>query len=199
MKVEMLVLGSYATNCYILIDDKSENDRKPAIVVDPGYDPERVIKKIEKLQLDVQAVIVTHGHFDHTGAVAEVREHTGAKVWASPLDEDIYKHEFITDVEIKDGEYIQVGSMKGKFLHTPGHTQGGYCVYFEKNKMLIVGDTLFRRSVGRSDLQGGDHKQLINSIQTRLMPLPDDTVVLPGHASATTIGEERMQNMFLQG
>ncbi|MDO4799229.1 MAG: MBL fold metallo-hydrolase [Bacillota bacterium] len=197
MQIEKLVVGSYAENCYIVYDENSPD--RDAFIIDPGFDGRRINEKINTLGVKIHYILLTHGHFDHIGAVEEVRLHTGAPVWVHPGDIELIGGAFQHDAELSDGKEFTVGSMKIRTLYTPGHTQGGCCFYLKDQNTLFSGDTLFYTSVGRTDLGGGNHRQLIQSIQNQLMVLPDQTEVYPGHSVKTVIGHERAHNMFLQG
>jgi len=168
------------------------------------------LKRVKDLELDIKFIILTHGHIDHTGALKEVREVTGAKVAIHADDAKSLKQQSLSrifglsyptppppDRLLKDGDSLDVGGMHFEVLHTPGHTPGGICLLGEG--VAFSGDTLFNYGVGRTDLPGGSSSQLVNSIQTKLMVLPDNTVVYPGHGAATTIGAERVGNPFLSG
>lgn len=193
--MERLVVGIYAENCYILADEET----KECAVIDPGADFEKIKKKIESKELTLKYILLTHAHFDHIGAVAQLQKWGNAPVYVSYEDKALYEGSFVPDYELVGGEIFELGTLKIKTIRTPGHTQGGCCFYIPSEKVLISGDTLFYRSVGRSDLPGGNHKQLINAIIENLMTLPDDTQVFPGHGSETTIGFERAHNSFIQG
>lgn len=204
MIVKTLVLGSYRANCYIVYDEESSE----GIIIDPGAQASNVLEEIEKLDISLKYIVLTHGHLDHIGAVEAVRAHTGALVLVHHDDKEMVEDAtinmsgtvaFSPDRTIGEGEVISFGHQKIKVLHTPGHSKGGICLYFEKEQVLFSGDTLFRASIGRSDLYGGSQKQLVQMIQEKLMCLPDDVVVYPGHNERTTIGYERAHNMFLQG
>ncbi len=210
MVIDRLVVGSYAANCFLVYDETSDNE---AIIIDPGAEAERIYQKIKDKNCKVKSIILTHGHGDHIGAVEQLKKLTGAEVMIHPDDEEMLRDVKANltntmngpDVSIKvdrtigDGDVIEFGHIKADILHTPGHTQGGICIYFEDQQTLVTGDTLFYGSIGRTDLYGGNHRQLINSILQKLMPLDDDTVVYPGHGSSTTIGFERRKNPFIQG
>jgi hydroxyacylglutathione hydrolase len=176
MKLEKIVVGSLDTNCYILKSDNS------AIVVDPGAEPHKIIKVIEGCKTDL--ILLTHRHSDHVGALQKVKEVSGAKSAIHRLD---WIDGF--DVELQDGQIISFNSETIKVLHTPGHTSGS-CCFLIKN-ILISGDTLFPNGPGNTFGSSGDEKTIYASIRQKLMPLPDDTQVFPGHGASTTIGKER--------
>jgi glyoxylase-like metal-dependent hydrolase (beta-lactamase superfamily II) len=201
MLIKTIPVGALEANCYILADEATGD----AIIVDPGDEPDIILEQAEGLT--VRYIILTHAHFDHVGAVNEIREETGAEVALHEADFEVYQtakdHAAFWGFEIeppqmptialKDGDEILVGSLSFTIIHTPGHSPGGMCLY--SDGALITGDTLFAGSVGRTDLQGGDMKQMKESFR-RLMGLPDDTTVLPGHGPSTTIGIEKEHNMF---
>ncbi len=201
MKVELIHVGYMSENCYVLIDDVTKN----CIIVDPGDWAENIISKILEFEATPKAILLTHGHYDHTGAVDELREHYGIKVYANKEEEQVLSNrrlhlgtktvcpdEFFTDEQILEWEGFSI-----KVLHTPGHTPGGSCFYLEKEKVLFSGDTLFHESVGRTDFQGGSMAALIQGIKEKLFVLPEDVLVYPGHMEATTIGHEKQYNPFI--
>lgn len=203
--VKVMVIGALGTNCYLISD--GEEDGAPALVIDPAGDADAVIAEVGGRTLEY--VVCTHNHFDHTGAVAELARRTGACVVASVQDSERieagqkgsfmgldYEIEPATvDVKVGDGDVIRLGSLEIKVIHTPGHTKGGICLYLpgdeKKFGMLFAGDTLFHGSTGRVDLEGGNAYELRGSLRTKLAPLPNETVVYPGHGGFTTIGAER--------
>ena len=198
-------VGIMGVNCYI-IGDKSE-----AIIIDPGSDAEKIIKILEDNEIKAKYVLLTHCHFDHILAVEKVLKETGVKLVACQLEKenllssDInytskYSRkpvELSADIYLKQGDTIKSGKYEFTVLETPGHTSGSMCLYCEKEKVLLSGDTLFYTSVGRCDLATGNEKELIKSIKEKLFTLPDDTIVLPGHGENTTIGFEKMNNPFV--
>lgn len=201
MIIKTVPAGPLEANCYIVLDE----DTKKAMVVDPGDEPDR----IEELtrDLDVLYIVLSHAHFDHVGAVAEMREATGARVALHEKEVEVYdtakdQASFWgydmdplpePDLTLKDGQELRVGGMSFRVLHTPGHSPGGICLYGEG--VVFTGDTLFAGSVGRTDFPGGDMGQLRASFR-RLMELPGETRVLAGHGPPSTIKRERAENLF---
>lgn len=205
MILETLALGDYQANCYIY---GSETDRH-GLIIDPGSEAGEILKRVKDLGLHIEYIVLTHGHPDHTGALKQVHEATGAPVAMHAADIPLLKDKFLysllgfhpsevtPDRLIKDGENIGSGELSLKVLHTPGHTPGGICLLGKG--LVFTGDTLFNMSVGRTDLPGGNIKDLMSSINDKLLTLPDDTVIYPGHGPSSTIGAERQSNPFLSG
>ncbi len=206
MIVDKLVVGPFDSNCYIV---GSQSD-KEGMIIDPGDKAKGILKKVEELGLDIKFIVLTHGHLDHIGALKEVKEATGAEVAIHSDDANSLRRQPLgimfglfyptpspPDRLLNDGDSIDVGDLHFGVLHTPGHTPGGICLLGQG--VVFSGDTLFHHSIGRADLPGGNDSQLMNSIQTKLMTLPDNIVVYPGHGDETTIGAERRANPYLQG
>ena len=205
MKVIPVEVGNLGTNCYILYCETT----KEAAVIDPGSDGDRIMRQIAKHDLKPVCIINTHGHGDHIGANNFVKEKTAVPVYIHRLDGDMLTSAaknlstwlgpgftcHAADRLLEDGDILSVGTISLKVIHTPGHTPGGICL--QAGDIVISGDTLFADSVGRSDFPGGSHRELIASIQNRLMTLADDVTVYPGHGPETTIGWERSNNPFL--
>jgi len=181
------------------------------MIIDPGAEAVVIMNKVSDLGLDIKFIILTHGHIDHVAALKEVKEATGAKVAihtddASSLQgQSFFAEQFGLSYQVppspdgllKDGDSIDIGDLHFLVLHTPGHSPGGICLLGQG--VVFSGDTLFNYGIGRYDLPGGDYSQLMKSIDTKLMVLPDETTVYPGHGPGTTIGAERRSNPFLHG
>ena len=205
LKIGKIVMGSVQTNCYFLYQE----DSKKIIVVDPADRGEYLYNAFKEAGLEVAAILLTHAHFDHIWGCNQLRELAGVQVFAFEdekelcesaklnVSEDVGRPYTATvDWYLKDGETVTIEGMEFKVIWTPGHTQGSCCYYFEKDNILISGDTLFEGSVGRSDLPTGDGKLLSRSLKERLMILPDETLVFPGHGNSTTIADEKKYNPF---
>jgi hydroxyacylglutathione hydrolase len=191
--IKRIVVGMYGTNCYVAGSETTA----VGMIVDPGAEASRIMKTVQEMKLNITLIILTHGHPDHTGALEEVRKKTGAQVSIHEKDAIDLPSRTPAGLLLKGGEKIEVGDLKFLVLHTPGHSPGGICLYTKG--VLFCGDTLFNGSVGRTDFPGGSMKQLLDGIFTKLLVLPDDTIIYPGHESGSTIGDERKYNPFLQG
>ncbi len=208
---ETFPVGLLQCNCTVLGDEAS----KEAIVIDPGDDIAAVMAALASHGLMLKQIVVTHAHFDHIAGAQELKRLTGAPIAFNQADLPLVamlneqpgwvglKMPPIgqlpeLDIDLSDGQRLGVDGLTGMVLLTPGHTQGSLCVWFPEQELLIAGDTLFSGAVGRTDLPGGDWKQLLRSIRDRLLGLPEQTLVIPGHGGLTSIGAERDGNPFLQ-
>jgi hydroxyacylglutathione hydrolase len=190
MLLATLQLGMYGTNCYIV----GSKTTKEGMIIDPGAEAKSILQTVNKAGLIIKLIVITHGHMDHTGALEEVRKATGAPVAIHKADAENLVRVLPTDILLNGGENLAVGDLTYGIIHTPGHSPGGICLYGQG--VLFCGDTLFQGSIGRTDL-GGDYNQLMNNIINKLMVLPDETIVFPGHGPETTIGAERSSNPFI--
>ncbi len=210
MILKKLVVGPFAANCYIIGSELT----KEGMIIDPGDEAREILKSVRDGQLDIKFIVLTHGHIDHVGAVKEVKEATGAEVCVHTDDAKSisgqegqlismlvsglsYPAPPSPDRLLKGGDSIDLGDLHFGVLHTPGHTPGGICLL--GNGVMFTGDTLFNCGIGRTDLPGGSYSQLMNSLHTKLMILPDSTIVYPGHGPETTIGAECGGNPYLHG
>ena len=183
-----LAVGPYQANCYIL----GCKNRKEGVVIDPGDEVFRIVREISNLELTIRHILLTHGHFDHTGGAAELRRITKAPAWIHPLDARGLN--FQPDGSLSEGQEITFGNFKLGVIQTPGHSPGG--VSFCAPGAVFTGDTLFAGSIGRTDFPGGDHNLLVRGVVEKIFPLGDDLRVYPGHGPASTIARERTTNPF---
>jgi hydroxyacylglutathione hydrolase len=206
---ETFPVGLLGCNCTILGDPIS----REAMVIDPGDDIPNILTALAKHQLTVKQILVTHAHFDHIASAQTLKQITGAPILYNqddlPLvaminEQPAWVGLTLPPADVRppdhspaDNEVLSVGGIDARVLHTPGHSQGSLCLYVPTASLLLAGDTLFRGGVGRTDFPGGSHPQLLESIQTRLLPLPGDTLVVPGHGPSTTIAAETASNPFL--
>ncbi|MFC1984582.1 MBL fold metallo-hydrolase [Chloroflexota bacterium] len=206
MIIKRLVVGPLSANCYIV----GSESNKEGMIIDPGDEAKAILKNVKDSGLKIQFIILTHGHIDHIGALKAVKEATGAEVAihtyeANSLQEQplstllglSYPTPLPPDWSLQDSDSIDIDDLHFSVLHTPGHSPGGTCLMGEG--IIFSGDTLFNFGIGRYDLPGGNYSQLMDSIHTKLMALPDDTIVYPGHGPETTIGAERRGNPFSHG
>lgn len=208
MILETFPVGPLACNCTILGDEEAHE----AIVIDPGDEVGRIHHRLTELGLQLKQILITHAHIDHVGGALILKRLTGAPIFLNERDLPLLKMMEMQaawlgvatpetappDDTLTEGQLVGLSQFPAQVLHTPGHTQGSVCLHFAPLQLLMAGDTLFAGSIGRTDLPGGDYGQIIESIQSRLLTLADQTRVLPGHGPATTIGEERQNNPFLQ-
>ncbi len=207
MTFDVVVVGPLGVNCFVLGCEATGQ----GVVVDPGGDVEQILTAIRKRGLSVVSIINTHGHFDHVGGNRQLKAATAAELLIHPADEPMLtrvasvagmyglqaENSPAPDRQLEDGMLLCFGNQRLRVIHTPGHTPGGCCLYLESEQKLISGDTLFADGVGRTDLPGGSHAQLVDSIRTRLFTLPPQVQVWPGHGPATTIGHEQQHNPYL--
>jgi hydroxyacylglutathione hydrolase len=204
---EILPVGVLQCNCSIVGDETS----REAIVIDPGDEIASILALLKKHSLTVKQIVVTHAHIDHVGGAMKLKQATGAPILLNENDSALLAMLDVQaswlgmkspgavsiDQNVTEGDVVKAGSLHGEVMHTPGHTEGSICVLFAPQNLLIAGDTLFAGSIGRTDLPGGDYKKIIDSLHGKLLSLPDQTIVVPGHGSLTTIGQERESNPFL--
>jgi len=205
---EILPVGPLQCNCSIIGDETT----REAMVIDPGDDIAGVLALIGKHNLQVKQIVITHAHIDHVGGAMKLRAATGAPILLNQNDSVLLKMLGIQaawlgmhapgkveiDHSIGESDKVRAGPLVAQVLHTPGHTEGSVCVYFALERKLIAGDTLFAGSIGRTDLPGGSFDKIIRSLHNKVLALPDETVVVPGHGPLTTIGHERESNPFLR-
>lgn len=205
---EILAVGPLQCNCSIFGDEQT----REAIVVDPGDQIDDILSILGKHDLKVKAIVITHAHIDHIGGAAKLKALTGAPVMMNSRDQELYDHldaqaswlgienptRAAIDTEAREGAILTLGDADFLILETPGHTKGSVSIWIPTENKLVAGDTLFRDSIGRTDLPGGDGRMILRSIKNQLLPLPEDAVVVPGHGPATTIGREKAHNPFLQ-
>lgn len=206
---EILPVGPLQCNCSVIGDEAS----REAMVIDPGDDIADVLALVGKHHLQVKQIVITHAHIDHVGGAMKLRAATGAPILLNQNDYALLKMLDVQaswigvappgkveiDQSIGHLDEVRAGALSASVLHTPGHTEGSVCLYFEAQKLLIAGDTLFAGSIGRTDLPGGSFEKIMASLQGKVLALPDDTLVVPGHGEKTTIGHERATNPFLVG
>lgn len=208
MILETFPVGPLQCNCTILGDEQTGE----AIVIDPGDEIGRIERRLRELGLRLKQILVTHGHIDHVGGALKLKRLTGAPIYMNEADLPLLEAMEMQagwlgvatpptappDANLNEELRVGLDRFPAEVLHTPGHTQGSIGLHFAPLKLLVAGDTLFAGSIGRTDLPGGNSRQIIDSIRARLLTLPDETRVLPGHGPETTIGRERETNPFLQ-
>src|SRR5437868_6740073 len=204
---EILPVGPLQCNCSVIGDEAT----REAIVIDPGDDIQQVLEIIHKHNLKVQQIVITHAHIDHVGGAMKLRQATGAPILLNQNDYALLKmldvqaawigmatpDKVEIDHSLGQDDTVRAGSLSASVMHTPGHTEGSICLYFAPQKILMAGDTLFAGGIGCPALPGGSYKKILTSLHDRVLALPDETAVVPGHGPMTTIGEERESNPFL--
>jgi len=205
MTVKTITVGTYATNCYLLICKHT----KKAIIIDPGFDHLKIIDEITNLKIDPQLIILTHGHGDHIGAVKELKDKYNIPLGIHQADSKMLNSVILNfspfilkrlltlkaDQILNDKDILKVGLLDVLVIHTPGHSKGSICL--KCNQIMFSGDTLFHHGIGRTDLIGGSHLNILNSIKSKILIYNDNVIVYPGHGPKTSIGEERKNNPYL--
>jgi len=205
---EILPVGPLACNCSVIGDEVT----REAMVIDPGDNIDDVLALVAKHKLQVKQIVITHAHIDHVGGAMKLRARTGAPILLNENDYALLQMldlqatwlgmaspgKVEIDQSLAQDDTLKAGPLTASVIHTPGHTEGSICLYFPQEKKLIAGDTLFAGSIGRTDLPGGSFKKIVDSLYEKILALPDDTVVVPGHGPSTTIGQERESNPFLK-
>ena len=209
MKVKTIVTKTYGSNTYVFYNE----DTRAGAMIDPGGEPQKLLAFLKENDITIEQILLTHGHFDHILAVHDIVEHTGASICSGEdelamlmdpslnLSHEVLGVDYVVkpDKLLKDGDMLSVGGASLQVISTPGHTPGGVCFLAAEQGLLFSGDTLFRESIGRADLPGGDLPTLETSIQAKLFTLPPQTVVYPGHAAQTTIQHEKQHNPHVKG
>lgn len=207
MKIKKYVVGMIGTNCYLVINEET----KETVMVDPGAYPAKVKNAVKEQELKLKAVLLTHAHFDHIMGLSDVMEDVKVPVYVEEADLPMMTdgesnlssayvrggYRFEEAVPVSDGQQLEIAGFRFRVIHTPGHTPGGCCYYMEQEDVLFSGDTLFQTSVGRSDFPGGSASALVRSVKEKLLVLPEETHVYPGHMEETTIGYEKLHNPFI--
>lgn len=205
MIFEAMTVGSFLSNCYIVGSDTTRD----AAIIDPGADFNRIVNKVVELNLNPKIILLTHAHGDHIGAVNELVDKYNTLVYIHKDDVEMLKESnanfskmiigksisIAPDKELNDGDIIKLGDLDLEIIHTPGHTKGGICIKVEN--IMMTGDTLFNKSIGRTDFPGGSFDEIINSIKDKIFKYDDDTVIYPGHNSPSTIKSEKFGNPFV--
>ncbi|MBZ5522296.1 MAG: MBL fold metallo-hydrolase [Acidobacteriia bacterium] len=204
---QVFPVGPLQCNCSIIADEQT----KEAMVIDPGDEIEQILALLRQNQFTLKQIVITHAHIDHVGGAMKLKAATGAPILMNQNDQALLKMldmqaawlgmqppgKVDVDASLDDGQTLVTGRISSSVIHTPGHTEGSSCLFFPIEKKLIAGDTLFAGSIGRTDLPGGSMEKIMRSLHHRLLALPDEVEVFPGHGPLTTIGQERETNPFL--
>ena len=206
MRIKKFVIGMIGTNCYVV----SNEETKACFLVDPAVCDSNMVSYIKEEGLDLQAILLTHGHFDHIMGIDDVRKEFPVPVYASEKEKEVLQdaglnlskaygggYTFSGATYVRDGQMLDIAGMKIQVIETPGHTEGGCCYYIAEEEVLFSGDSLFRASIGRTDFPTGSSSQLVRAVRDKLLVLPEDTMVYPGHMDETTIGYERKYNPYI--
>jgi hydroxyacylglutathione hydrolase len=203
--ISRLTVGAFSANCYIVGSEKTEE----GLIIDPGGNPKEIINTLNVTRLKIKAIVLTHGHADHIAALYDIKSYTGAQVAIHRADNNFldgprefsmtwgisYRTPDPPDRLLDEGDFIEIGDLNFKVIHTPGHTPGSICLHMDDK--VFTGDTLSYRGIGMTVLPGSSRRQLIDSIHSRLMVLPDETQLYPGHGRQTTVGDERRNNQHI--
>lgn len=210
LRVAIIPVSPFQQNCSLVFDEET----KRGVVVDPGHDVDRIIAAIEKLGLKIEMILLTHGHIDHAAGADELREKIKVQVVGPHRDDQFLMDNLAArgldfgmrgcrnvtpDRYLGDGDVVEAAGFTFEVLHAPGHSPGSVVFFNRTNKFALMGDVLFKQSIGRTDLPGGSHETLLRSIREKILPLGDDVEFLPGHGEGSRIGEERINNPFLNG
>ena len=206
MEIIMLTVGQVCTNCYIIHQEGTNS----CVVIDPGDEAKKIADQIRKNGWNCEGILLTHGHFDHITGVSDLVSYVGGKVYAYREELDVLKDPHLNasamagyevaiepEMLLRDGEKLEIAGFVFRVIYTPGHTKGGCCYYVEAENVIFSGDTLFQASVGRTDFPNSSMSDLMHSIREKLLILPDETKVYPGHMGETTIGYEKQNNPFI--
>lgn len=205
MKITVFTVGPVSTNCYIVYQESSS----ACVVIDPGAEAQKIASYIKKEALSCEGILLTHGHFDHIMGVSELVSLAGGKVYACDKERELlgdpqlnassmtgYETALEPECFLRDGQVLEIAGLQFRIIHTPGHTRGGCCYYAEEDKILFSGDTIFMESIGRTDLPTGNERELLASVRNKILTLPDDVRIYPGHGPETSVAYEAANNPY---